>query len=41
MSGLLLDVSGHSVKSVSIVEEQVLPCLHMAGVEEGDAAATS
>ena len=40
MSCIFSDVSGHSVKSVSTAQEQVLPCLILVGGNQGRSAAT-
>ena len=40
MSCIFSDVSGHSIKSVSTAEEQVLPRPNSVGGEQGGSAAT-
>ena len=40
MSCIFSNVSGHSVKSVSTAEEQVLPCSNSVGEEQGGPVAT-
>ena len=41
MSCILSDVSGQSVKSVSVAEEQVLPCPSSVEGDQGGLAGTS